>query len=396
MKLSIVLVSTVLSSMSWSHAAEATKGARSWNDKMRDLESTLQDLLVDLNSDERFNSPKNFKRIEKNAEKFAKLAKELKSRKGASPDADPSIPIIASQFAEDANHAYKALAFGHRSYARDTLKSMTGYCIACHTRTGGGPSFQSLTMSPAAEALKGLDRADYYASVRQFDRALEEYERIISEPSNPSEKSYEWERAVRSGLAVAVRVKKDPERALAIVERVLAAPKAALFVKEQAVQWKESLKAWKAEPSALPQTEEGYYARAMRLIAEAKTKQEYPMDRSADMLYLRASAAVHDLMSFAPNGIHATDALYLAGICYEVLNDLNLWDAHEFYYLACVLKSPHTERSRQCFKRYQESVFAGYTGSGGTHLPSEISERLRQLETLSDPKAEKTAPLRLQ
>ena len=177
MKLSIVLVSTVLSSMSWSHAAEATKGARSWNDKMRDLESTLQDLLVDLNSDERFNSPKNFKRIEKNAEKFAKLAKELKSRKGASPDADPSIPIIASQFAEDANHAYKALAFGHRSYARDTLKSMTGYCIACHTRTGGGPSFQSLTMSPAAEALKGLDRADYYASVRQFDRALEEYER---------------------------------------------------------------------------------------------------------------------------------------------------------------------------------------------------------------------------
>jgi cytochrome c553 len=377
------------------HAAPAPE-SRSWQAKMRDLERTLQEMLIDVSSDERFNSPKNFKRIERNAEKLASLALELKSRKGASPDADPSIPLIARQFAEDAGHASRALAWGHRAYARDQLRSMTGYCIACHTRSGGGPSFQSLVTAPAAEGLRGADRGDYFAAVRQFDRALEEYDRVISDSKIADEKSEQWERAVRAGLAIAIRVKKDPDRAASIVDRVLAAPQTALFFKENATSWKNQLTAWKKEPGTHPQTEEGYYVRAMRLISEAKAAQEYPMDRSADVLYLRASAAVHDLMTFAPNGAHATDALYLAGICYEVLDGLNLWDAHEFYYLACILKSPHTERARQCFRRYQESVHFGYTGSGGTHLPSDVRERLQELEGLAKPTNDAGTPLRLQ
>ena len=369
-------------------ASDAPKNTESWSEKMRSLEKTLQSLLIDLSSDELFNSPKNFKRIEKDAKNFSMLAHGLKMSKasngGASPDADPSIQIIANQFSSEASRAYKLLASGHRAYARNALKSMTGYCMACHTRNASGPNFQNLSMSPQLQSLPDLEKANFLAATRQFDRALETYEGILSKSSE--HQPYDWEKSARSALAIAVRVKKDPDRAMSIVDKLLADQKAPLFIKEQASQWKESLKSWKAEKTNAPQTEEAYFSLAVKLMADAKTLQKYPADRSADILYLRASSAVHDLLSFAPNSPRAADALYLAGLSYEALNDLTLSDSHELYFLECISRAPHTEKARQCFKHYEKSVYFGYSGSGGTILPEEIMDRLRNLDNLSKPK----------
>jgi hypothetical protein len=381
-----LLLSFSLSSVAVAAEPKKAEPKASWNEKMKSLGLTFQELLVDLSSDERFNNPRNFKRIEKNAEKFAKLAHDLKDKGAPAPDADPSVQIIASQFANEAKHAAKTLQWGHRAYARDILRSMSGYCMACHTRSGG-PGFAGADVSSTLKELKALERADYFASTRQFDAALSEYEKILDDAEAAKSKPFEWERAARSSLAIAVRVKKDPERALSIVERISSASKAPFFLKEQANQWKASLNAWKAEPSVRPQSEEGYRAQALQLIAQARELQKFPADRSADILYLRASSAVHDLLSFAPKGKYSTEALYLAGLCYEVLEDLNLWDMHEFYYLACIHKSPHSQEARRCFRHYEQSVYMGFTGSSGTSLPSEIEEKLQFLDKLSRPEA---------
>lgn len=376
-----ILVLFLLSSSTFGSKAKP----KSWNEKMRGLEETMQTLLIDLNSDERFNSPANFKRIEKNVEKFSKLAHSLQSKEGPSPDPDPSIKIISTQFAAEAAHAYKALKSGHRAYAKTVLQSMMSYCIACHTRNNTGPDFQKLNVMPAVQSLKQLEKADFFASTRQFDRAIEEYEKIIQAHEKSENRPFEWERAIRTALAIAVRVKKDPALSLRIVDRVIDTAKAPYFLKQQALQWKASLNEWKAEPPLKALNEEAYYTLATRLIAEANKVKKYPADRSSDILYLRASSAVHDLMSSAPNGKYLIDALYLAGLCYENLQDLNLWEIHEFYYLVCIMKSPHTDKARQCFKHYEQSVYRGFTGSSGTHLPADVKSKLKRLDQLSSP-----------
>ena len=364
---------------------------QSWQTKMRTLEQTYQDLLVDLSSNERFNNPKNFKRIEQNAERLSKAATELNAAGGGSPDPDPSISMIANQFAGEVNRAYQTLKTGHREYARTVFRSMTGYCMACHTKSGG-VSFQNVPAPKVIQGLSSLEKAEFFASTRQFDNALEEYEKTIADRRVAEKQPFSWEKAVRSGLAVAVRVKKDPDKAMSIVNQVLnESPSAPYFLTEQARVWKKSIEKWKSEGVIKAQTENGYFVLANRLIDEARALQKYPADRSADIVYLRASSAVHDLLSFAPNGTHATDALYLAGLCYEVLRDLNLWDMHEFYYLACIMKSPHTNKSRECFNNYQRSVYFGYTGSGGTHIPSEVRNRLIELDQMSRPEDKKPA-----
>ncbi len=380
----LLLTAALLVQTSPTFGGEET--APAWTRKMRALGKSLQELLVDLHSDRRFNDPANFKRIEKNAGEIAALAHGLKTKKeGASPDRDPSIALIAELFAKQAKVAQKALTTGHRAYGRDILKSMTGYCMACHTRNASGPGYAGTPSDAALSSLKGFEKADYLASVRQFDSALDEYERGLAEAASRAALGFDWEQGIRSSLAIAVRVKKDPDRALSIVSRVLGAKKAPYFLKEQAAEWKKTLEQWKSEAPRTAQTEEGLRAEAVRLISEAKTLQKYPADRSADILYLRASAVVHELLSVSPPGKHAVEAFYLAGLCYEVLNDLNLWDLHEFYYLACIRQAPHTPQARQCYRHYEESVYAGFTGSGGTFLPAEVRQELDQLDLISSP-----------
>ena len=358
-----------------------------WTKKMRELEQSLQEILVDVSSDERFNSSKNFGRIERSAEHLSKLANEINKQTENSPDRDPSIQIIAGLFSKAAKHAYSALRGGHREYARGLIKSLSAHCIACHTRSNAGPSFTTSLpdSSPLLRSLNALDKANYFTAVRQFDRALQEYEKILNDKSAAERRPFDWEKALRSGLAITVRVKQDPEKAQALVERVLETRSAPYYLKEQALVWKNTVEAWKKENLKHAQTEEGYYALAVRLLTEAKTLQQYPSDRSADILYLRASSAVHDQLSFAPDGIHSAEGLYLAGLSYEVLNDLNLWDMHEFYYLMCINRMPHTEIAKKCFRQYQQSVYHGYTGSGGTNIPDDVRSKLNYFEKLAKP-----------
>ena len=73
------------------------------------------------------------------------------------------------------------------------------------------------------------------------------------------------------------------------------------------------------------------------VTAEDRTTQRYPLDRNADVVYLRALGAVHDLLQTAPNGPHAGEALLLAGIGYEVLSPDKIEVLHESVYEACVL-----------------------------------------------------------
>jgi hypothetical protein len=359
-----------------------------WNQKMREMRDTLSRLILNLSSDERFESSANRAAIDRDAERLAKIAHELKP---AHSGKDPGVQILAGVFAEEADRAVQTLKRGSRGYGRTLVRSMTGYCVACHTRDGSGPYIQGSVVDEKQLAkLRPLERADLHTALRQFDRGFEEYQRIASDAAFAAGRPFEWELAVRSGLALSIRTFNDPDKALGFAERVIATPKAPGYFKEQAVQWKKDIAAWKEEASSTPKTDEGRYAQAVKLMAEALSAQKYPADRSVDVRFLRAGAAAHEALSAAPNGPHAADALFLAGLSYEVLRNQAPTDLHEFFYAACIKRAPHTETARRCFHHYEQSVFFGFTGSGGTNVPDTVRDRLNELNDLAQP--EKKGP----
>jgi hypothetical protein len=59
---------------------------------------------------------------------------------------------------------------------------------------------------------------------------------------------------------------------------------------------------------------------------------------------------------------------------------------HELYYEACVRELPHSSLAKRCYERYEQSVYVGYTGSGGTNIPDELQVILSELKKLASVK----------
>ena len=376
----VVLLST--------HAYAGDKPAK-WTVKMHQMANALSEILVDASSVERFIAPKNASRIEANSKKLADLAHDIqKATQGdktdvISPDGDLSLGLISGLFKEESSRAYQEFKRGNKVYARSILRSIPSYCMGCHTRGTGGPEFGELLPNDKMKGLTDYEKAEAYAAARQYDKALASFESVIKSAKFSRERIVEWERAARYAVAISVRVKKDPKKAIGFVDEVLSSKAIPQFFKDDAEIWKKSLTTWDKEIAETPSSEEGLFAEGQKLMAAALASQTYPADRSGEVIYLRATQVLHDLMKKYPNGSRVPESLYMLGLAYRALQDLNLWSLSDLYFEACIRKAPRTPVASQCFKQYEESMFIGYSGSGGVSIPSDVRKKIMELDGLA-------------
>lgn len=360
-----------------------TEKAIPWSGKMQSLYKTLSDVLTDVTSNRRFNDPENKLRIQMETDELARLAHDLNRKNMVRADADPTVEMVAEMLGSETKRAASELKRGHRTYARSILLSVPSYCIACHTRNSTGVEFAELPIEPSTKSLTPIERGEFYAASRQFDRAQDQFKLIIQDSKFAAVDVFDWQKAVHHSLAIAVRVKQDPSQAKEIVQAILKTPNAPFFMKQDAKSWLASINEWQQESPRHAASEEGLYSEAVRLLARARETQKYPMDRTADIFYLRASAATHDLLQVAPNGPHSSEAFLLAGLSYEVLNPVNLENLHELYYGACIRKAPHSPTAEICFQRLEQDITQDYTGSIGVDIPEDVRQSLENLQRLA-------------
>src|SRR5690606_36446140 len=140
-------------------------------------------------------------------------------------------------------------------------------------------------------------------------------------------------------------------RAEQIVESVLRASDAPFFMKEDAKAWKKSIADWKSESGRTAKTPQGLRAEAARLYAKARESQAFPMDRTADIAYLRSASSAHDFLQVAKDPLEISEGLLLAGTAYEVMTPLQAESLHENFYEMCIRRSPHTPVAEICYRR---------------------------------------------
>lgn len=362
-----------------------------WGDKMRKLSTLLQEVLIDVASDSRARSAEGKRRLEKNSEQLAKLSHSMAER-ALSPDLDPSVKLLGDLFAEEADRARDALRSGNLSYARYLLKGVAQGCVACHTRTQSGPAFNAAPKSALFSKLPALERAEIQIAIREFNPALETLRGVLKDQTLLKDRPADWANAARLGLMVAVRTQSDPAVARDWVASILAEPGAPYFLSHDAKAWKSSIEKWMSEPKRDAVTAEGLYSEAVRLLAQAKNNQRYFFDHAADVDYLRASAAAHNLMRLGSEVPHLDQAFLIAGMTYEALGLNRFPELHEVYYQACIRKAPHTPVAEDCYRRLEQSVYQGYTGSAGTDIPLDLRRRLKKWESEAREKSSKATP----
>ncbi len=367
-----------------SHSAFAK--LRPWNEKMQEIGKTFSALLPEVVGSEPL-SPESKKLLESGTKQLSELAHTIKPGKDSvlPPEADPTIRFVSGLFEREAKSAYQATLKGEYGYARTVVSRMAGYCIACHTRHNQGPDFPTIEMTPKVEALSPMARGELLTALRQFDQALAEYEKVAANGSIAEKRPWDWAKAVRYGVSLAVRVKEDPDKAASILNTALALPNFPQFFKQDAASWKQSIEQWKKDKAKTLKTEEALYREAVRLTDSAKAKQEYLKDHSQDIAYLRATALLHRQLAQFPTGKRSGEALLLAGNAYSVLESAVVYPLPEFYYEACVRQSPQTALAEKCFHRLEQEIYLGYSGSGGTFIPDDIKATMNELRGLSHP-----------
>lgn len=357
---------------------------RKWNAKMQELSDVMEELLPEL-----YRSKPNVELLEKDAKKLTGLVHSLGLNPGGMtilpPDADPSLNIIRGLLERETKRAHQALKSGYVEYARGILRTTTGYCIACHSRNTSGPDFAAMILPAKGETLSSFEKAQFFAATRQFDGALEVLTQISGDEAFQKSRPFEWNRAVRQGLTLAVRVKQSPDKTLEILDQVkkVSAPS---FIGEDAIAWRAAAVAWKAETSKPAVTEVALHRQAEELINKARKLQKFPIDRSGDIFYLRATAVLHHQLQNSPDGKFSADALYLLGKAYEVLGELEGTPWHEMYYESCIRKVPNTRLAKLCYESYESSIYFGYAGSGGFALPEDVQTMLSELRVMAMPK----------
>ena len=368
--------------------ANVKPAPKDWQAKMHSLSATLSSLMPMIASKAKFNDPKNAATIEAETTKLKALSHSLKT--GSKPNSDPSMAVVSELLDEDIERALEGLRSGNRDYARDILKDTTSYCIQCHTQTNNGPEFPRLELAINTNELSTLDQAQFFAATRQFDRALEAYEKALSDPKLAKADPFEWEQAARSALAIVVRVKKDPKETSRILSQIEVQKALPVSTKTALKAWKASVQEWAKEKPTPTRTNDQVLAKAEELIKRAQKRQEFPLDHSQDVLFFRAGSLIHDVLEDKgrPPELSAR-ALYSAGIAAEATRDMSFWTLHETYYEQCIRAVPHTAQAEKCFARLRDSVTLGYSGSGGLRLPPEVKRRLERFEALAKPEAPK-------
>lgn len=321
-----------------------------------------------------FQKPSNARLIRHWINELSSVSKTLPQTVGHDTPGLKAISAIYFDYIDDMKLASQREI---NEYLRNRIRTTANFCMECHTSLSHSKPF--LAAQGFVEPTLGpLDKAEFYAATRQFDKALRDYERFFINTDETDVSA--WNRALRGALNVTVRAKKDPEATLRILELAEDSNRFPPSLKSEMAEWRKEAQQWRAEAKGPSQNQ---FKKGEALIERAQKMQTYPLDPSGDIGYLRAT---NELQEALKNGLKSSDqakAFYLLGVAYSSLRSPLLWNLQNHYFEAAIRKRPHSSLARQSYGLLEQEVIFSYTGSAGTDLPDEEKTRLDALKALS-------------
>jgi hypothetical protein len=207
---------------------------------------------------------------------------------------------------------------------------------------------------------------------------------VIRSELKSGKNMFNLDRAVRYALSTAVKFQNNPKKSLALVKILTDSPSTPFYLKQNALAWLDAIHNWMKEKPGKLKTNLQILNRSRELVKKGQQLQA-TSDRAGDVYFMRALSDLHALMTRDLKKSEQGEVLYLIGVSYESVHDLSVWSLHENYYESCVRRVPHTKWSSKCYRRLEESVYLGFTGSSGVRVPQDALEKLHELQLLALP-----------
>jgi tetratricopeptide (TPR) repeat protein len=377
----VVAAGLCLAALSLSAPALAQTGdePREPRETMDQIFEALRVVLPLSLRDERFADPALRDRILASLDALARNGERLEAH-GRSRDA--SFAFLSSSLARDARGVRERFAAGHPEQARFLLHELTQTCVACHSRLPSPRASSLAARFVSQEEIAQLpldERARLEFATRQFDRALQSYERLFADPA-VSPDYLDLAGHVDDYLELRLRVVGDPAPAIAVLEKLAARPDASPALREDAAGWIRSLRELeRRRPSGTP------LEQARELVRRGDAAARFESDRRGLVSYIAASGVLYrDLDRHREHGTELAETYYLLGVIESRIGRAFPISQTESLLEAAIRLSPGAPFAEEAYDLLEEFLVSGYTGSEGLDLPAEERQRLQELRELID------------
>ena len=318
---------------------------------------------------ERFENPDNHGLI---SSQIQTLRNNIHTAQGVSSKftKDPGFSTSLTILEEHLDDALKRFNAGKKGYALYKMRSISANCAACHTTYDVGSRL--LGPEPSFEGMSNLERAEYHIAARQFDKAEAALDSAVREGKSAL---YTTE-ALRKWLVLRIRMNSNPGSTADILSSIAREVKLPIDEREAIQEWIDSLRRWQTEKIELTPTLEN----AEKLMHSSLGSGGLPLRGIDTVNMLRASATLHSVLASQKlSGSKRARALLLIGLSYYRLPFFFIDQLPAVYFEQCIEEFPGTPEAKQCYQFHKEKVILDFTGSGGTHLPADVAERLYEL-----------------
>ncbi len=228
--------------------------------------------------------------------------------------------------------------------------------------------------------LKGLtllEQAEFWLATRQFPKARDAFVAAAKTPPAGTERI----EALRRWLLIQVRVDPNPAESARALQKLVGQIRLGVEDRHEVAGWLDSLHRWQHEGTVelTPQR------RAEHLIQQAVHMQSPEIGKDGTVELLRATSLLHRFLEIGGGEAirERAMALRLLGIAYNELSFSLVDGLPERFLEECIRVSPGSDDARKSYVLLAEILAADFTGSGGTNVPAEERELLRNLYELA-------------
>ncbi len=294
---------------------------------------------------------------------------------------EASFGYLSGSLARDANEALRRFEAGRAGESQFFVRQLVDDCVACHSRLPypessalGGRLLRRARMNEVEPA----ERARLQVATRQFDAALETWEALFRDDSVPPGQ-IDLDGQLVDYLVVCIRVRGDLRRPRAPLEQLAARPDVPGYLEEDLAAWSEALPRLDRAPRSgalLPE------ARALR--ADVGVAGEPAIDRRSLVEELLASSLLHRFVASGdPTPAELAEAYLLLGLIETRVRHSSWLAEAEFYLETAIRTDPGSPWAEHAYALLEQETLAGYSGSGGLHLPDDVRLWLDELRRLA-------------
>ena len=289
---------------------------------------------------------------------------------------------LSRSLASDVEEVRERFRSGRYEESRFFMIEATGNCVACHSRL---PSEKSFPMADRLLARIDLDslsvheRTQILVATRQFDEALETWEKMFADKSVPPGE-LDLGGYLLDYLTVGLRVERSPERVRKTIAKLAERPDVPLYLQRHLAGWVRALQAASRDLGSSDKL-----ARARMLVEGRQLPSPTPLARDQVIYDLVASSLLLELLDdAATTGRRRAEAYYLLGLVESRTVDSHWVPQAEVHLEAAIRLAPEAPFAEDAYAVLEEYIIVGWGGASSTDLPAQEWAKLRELRTLID------------